>query len=280
MRSFAVVIISMPSAENSIEREVLGRFEPLAAQVGDRQQQRERGGDRRRRRRGTRRTGRPAPCPPMVVIGPSSRTRFHCRNSSPPADEHADDGERRGTTGVTARSRGAAARAAGRSSDARRRRARDRRDARASRRCGVGDGLGRADHLAALLASAPSLGGRLAVRPRPRDSTIVGGFGLAVVGLALEVGDRALRPTARSGRAPASGRCRGTGSAPSSGTTTTPRGRSRRGSWRSRPAGSPVNARWNAQSMYTAARITPNVATIAYGRSHDERAERATGTRR
>ena len=29
----------------------------------------------------------------------------------------------------------------------------------------------------------------------------------------------------------------------------------------------PVNERWNDQSMYTAARITPNVATIAYGRS-------------
>jgi hypothetical protein len=33
------------------------------------------------------------------------------------------------------------------------------------------------------------------------------------------------------------------------------------------PDGFPVNTRWNAHSPYTAARITPKVATIAYGRS-------------
>ncbi len=41
MRSFAVVITTMPVAENSMQREVLGRFEALAPQVRDRQQERE-----------------------------------------------------------------------------------------------------------------------------------------------------------------------------------------------------------------------------------------------
>ena len=43
MRSFADAIIIMPVAEHSIEREVFGAVEALAAQVADRQQHREQG---------------------------------------------------------------------------------------------------------------------------------------------------------------------------------------------------------------------------------------------
>ena len=191
MRSLAVVMIDHAERREQHEREVLGRFEPLALQVGDRDAATPSAVAITTTMPRNTANGSTRTMPAIVVIGPSSRTSCHCQTSMPAGGEDAEPAttrsDRRDRGGAGAAAPGAArrARAAPPSASSAR--------SRASRRTAAWMGP------TAPIILRPPRFGAFAVRVVRRVRSASTGssdfddrrrLGLAVVGLALEVGDR------------------------------------------------------------------------------------------
>ena len=209
MRSLAVVMTSMPAAESSSSAKYSGSLEPSRAGGTRRDEQRSPGSARRRRRcRGRRRTRRRAPSSAIVTVGPSSRTSSHCharQRAARPAmpsdgDAGADGADRRAACRSSARSSTIRIAAPASASTG----------AMASQSTwrgddGVGSHLPRRGSLCPPPTRRSSPSGPTA-RPDPGSTRPAPGS---------RSGPRRARsapsPRARCGRAPASGRGRGTG---------------------------------------------------------------------